>query len=523
MPQRKPLTDLQNGCFARQKVQRTYGKKGKASTALVSKDFFTMAREIEVGVSRLGLSDDRDQDDKENKGSVKPVEETVERVEPTRTSTPDHQAIKAFLKTYSSRPVLSFRAYGKTIDEKCKVKKIGEGTFSSVFALTWKADTGSHNSGSQTSIIKLMPILLPSQVWSEGMTELSELENEVRTLKLMDPIHGFTHYRDVMIVKGSWPDNFLKAFRHYKATHKVNGQAEDPEELFDRTQHYALIEMGDAGKELCKIDRPSIFQIYDIFWSTCIHLAYAEAQIHFEHRDMHVSNICIKPADPAIDRIDVARETVTDMKERPDTILGMTSIAITIIDCTYSRLTLPPEDDPNRGYIFRPIEAEYKYEELRDRIAKKEIPMKTLKEFEEAMQDLTYAKAGKCIEDNHMIAIYEGQQYHPVTGATLQDCEHHVPKTNVCWLGYLITCLLRRAGKTENTKYVAGSNTIAKEVQEDIRNKLIMLRDCVSEGNIKRMPKSAEDVVRIGLENGWLGMAELEAFKARLQEDSEQK
>lgn len=523
MPQRKPLTDLQNGCFARQKVQRTYGKKGKASAALVSKDFFIMAEEIVQGVSRLGLSDDRDQDDKENHRSTRLVEETVAKVESSRKSTPDDEAITTFLKTYSSRPVLSFRAYGKTIDEKCKVKKIGEGTFSSVFALTWKADADSHDSGNQTSIIKLMPIVLPSQVWSEGMTELSELENEVRTLKLMDPIHGFTHYRDVMIVKGNWPDNFLRAFRLYKATHKANGQADDPEEVFDKTQHYALIEMGDAGKELCKIDRPSVFQIYDIFWSTCIHLAYAETQIHFEHRDMHVSNICIKPANPGIDRIDVARETVTDMKERPDTILGMTNIAITIIDCTYSRLTLPPQDDPNRGYIFRSIESEYKYEELRDRIAKKEVPMKTIKEFEEAMQDLAYAKASKCIDDNHMIAVYEGQQYHPVTGATLKDCAHHVPKTNVCWLGYLITCLLQRAGKTERTKYVAESNTVAKEFQEDIRKKLVQLKECVSEGDVKKMLKSAEDVVRIGLENGWLGKAELEAFKARLQEDSEQK
>lgn len=433
-------------------------------------------------------------------------------------ATKDQQTIMDFVKTYSDRGILSFRGYGRTIGEKYNVVKIGEGAYSSVFALDQKDRGESANSkANETTIIKLVPILLPSQSEAEGMTEPGHIASELQTMKIVDPIHGFIRYRGVLVVKGTWPRNFAQAFRNFKLRYKNRAFNEDPETAFDSNQHYALIEMGHAGMEINEIKRPSDFQIYDIFWATCLHLANAEVLVQFEHRDLHVSNVCIKPFDSNDDRIDVEESTVSTMIKKPDTILGMSNTSVTLIDYTFSRVSLPPGFDPEKTANFREffIETE-EYDVLAAQYCRAKLSTSGT-QFEERMQSLAYAKVAKCVNVEHDKAEKEGRLAKPGTGELIDPWARHVPQTNVVWLAYLLTCLTQRAGKVAKTKYIAGSNELAMEIQDEIRGKLRALKGRLLEDDLDLMPRSAADVVRIGVENGWITKADLEAFKNRLE------
>lgn len=567
MSQRMPLTTLHNECFARRKVQRTYGKKGKASAALLgTQDFLKMTHELEKKLAAVSIFEERDPDGKENEEAVELVQDRkqsntgrkktvktkarpkgeekeatfsvhIDTVPSHTDTTPsfdgkkadpsdatsDDQAIASFIEVYANKkPLMSFEDYGNRLNEIFDIKKIGEGTYSSAFALTPKKGVINY----RHTIIKLMPVVLPSEKPYEGMTVLSDVANEAQILSAMDPIHGFVRYRGVTIVKGDWPSSFLEPFRLYNKEHDADTTThDDPTELFDDTQHYALLEMGDAGSELNDLfsegKYTSVFQIYDIFWSVCLHLAHSESLVQFEHRDMHISNICVKPTDPASDRLEVEEPTVADMHEKPDIILGMTNIAVTMIDYTLSRLTLSSKPETTGDNVFRHFIPQNDYDDLKMmyKAAKKPtIPAKLAGIIENWEQDLTYAKMGKCIDANFEKAKQEARRDVSKTTALLAPWEYHVPQVNVCWLGYLLTVLMVRDDKLcKPGKYLAGSNRLARRVQDDIRRKLLAVEKCLKEDDFDKMPKSANDVVRIGVAKGWLNQEEIDAFKSRVE------
>ena len=599
-----PLKLIQNEGLTRQKVQRTYGKKTKAATTMASaKEIFTATCDLEENLQRLTISDGKE--NTVQKGGKEVVEQPTDiisrKVRPKKsynqpsatpqraattttactatksaskdgskrsrvqnlpnsvkcTSEPDpvtgqlsgdDSATQEFASRYSDRNILSFEKYGKTIAKACDVKKVGEGTYSSVFALTRKnsesiprstppqCSDGTTNAGDalySTTILKMMPIAPPSQPDLEGQTLPHHIANELQTMQLMDSVHGFIRYRSLIVVKGTWPSNFLEAFRQFKSTCRKKAENEDPQTAYSEHQYYALIEMEDAGAELSDvIKRPSDFQIYDIFWQTAIHLSIAEAERQFEHRDLHVSNICVKPdiTEECDDggRTDATEATVSTMTESPSMVLGLSNISVTLIDYTFSRLSLPPDSNYNehgtkqtnfRAFVIEGDEY--------DTLLAKSLTFKEQKrignsgeKFEDRMQQLTYAKVAKLVDAAYEQAERDGKDYNATTKRRVAPWEQRVPRSNVCWLGYLLTCLLARAGKTAKTKYVVGSNLVAKAVQDDLRRKMLGLKELLLEEDIDRMLGSAADVVNVGVQKGWLSVEEVSAFKARLEEDS---
>lgn len=600
---RTPLKIIQNEGFTRQKVQRTYGKKTKAATTMASaKQIFTATCDLEEHLQHLTIRDGKENTVQEGEGEVEQptdvmskkvrqkksynqpsttpqtaaittttctatksaskdrskrsrakdlpnsVKCTSETDPLTRQLSEDDSAIQEFASRYSDRNILSFAKYGNTIAKACDVKKVGEGTYSSVFALTRKnsestprsrpsqCSDGSTNAGDalySTTIIKMMPIAPPSQPDLEGQTLPYHIANELQTMRLMDSVHGFIRYRSLIVVKGTWPSNFLEAFRRFKNTCRKKAENEDPQTAYGDNQHYALIEMEDAGAELSDvIKRPSDFQIYDIFWQTAIHLSIAEAERQFEHRDLHVSNICIKP--DVIEecdgnrRIDVTEATVSTMTESPSMVLGLSNISVTLIDYTFSRLTLPADSNyDDHGAKQTNFRAFVIGGDDYDTLLTKSLTSKEQKRignsgerFEDRMQQLTYAKVAKIVDAAYEQAERDGTNYNAPTERRVAPWEQRVPRSNVCWLGYLLTCLLARGGKTAKTKYVVGSNLVAKAVQDDLRRKMLGLKELLLEEDIDRMLGSAADVVNVGVQKGWLSVEEISAFKARLEGDS---
>ena len=110
------------------------------------------------------------------------------------------------------------------------------------------------------------------------------------------------------------------------------------------TQLWAVVEMDDAGCELEKFAWSSIFQIYDIFWGVAMALARAEEYAMFEHRDLHLGNVCIRST-----RGDGCRDPPTelDVARHPSSSgFGISSLETTIIDYSLSRADLLLTDDP---------------------------------------------------------------------------------------------------------------------------------------------------------------------------------
>jgi len=601
MIERAPLKDIQNESFTRQKVQRTYGRRTKAATTMASaKEIFTATCDLEESLQHLTISDEKENAVQQggNDEVGQPIDIMSKKVRPskryiqpstapqiatvtittstttksgseTRSQKPkikkvptrsnsknrsqprsrqvseDDSAIQDLASKYSDRNILSFEKYGNTIAKACDVKKVGEGAYSSVFALTRKnAESTPRSTPSQcsdgsinaedglysTTILKMMPIAPPSQPDLEGQTLPYHIANELQTMQLMDSVHGFIRYRSLIVVKGSWPSNFLEAFRRFKNTCRKKAENEDPATAYGEDQHYALIEMEDAGAELSDvIKRPSDFQIYDIFWQTAIHLSIAEAERQFEHRDLHVSNICIKP--DVVDgtgRIDLSETTASTMTEPPSMVLGLSNISVTLIDYTFSRLSLPADSDHDEHGTQQTNFREFALEgDDYDTLLAKTLTSKEQKRignsgerFEDRMQQLTYAKVAKIVNAAYEQVERDGQNDDAVEERHVAPWEQRVPRSNVCWLGYLLSCLLARAGKTAKTKCVVGSNLVAKAVQDGLRRKMLGLKELLLEEDIGRMLGSAADVVNVGVQKGWLSVEEINAFKARLEEDS---
>jgi len=91
-------------------------------------------------------------------------------------------------------------------------------------------------------------------------------------------------------------------------------------------------------------------------------------------------------------------------------------------------------------------------------------------------------------------------------GRVLQPWDMSWFKTNVCWLGHLLTCLLERAGTGPRTRYVKRSSKLAKEVQDEMRISLTEVKELltVQRDNVNSLPSSATALLALGVEKGWV-------------------
>jgi serine/threonine-protein kinase haspin len=195
-------------------------------------------------------------------------------------------------------------------------------------------------------VFKVVPLRAKSGPGSKKFTSIEEIVSEVKMLKYLDPIPGFARFREIHVVQGRFPESFQNAWDHYKKT-KDDCMNPNPsnKRAYPDTQLWAIIEMDDAGCELEKFAWSSIFQIYDIFWGVAMALARAEEYALFEHRDLHLGNVCIRSTrqdgcmDPPTEQ-DIARHSSSSG-------FGFSSIETTIIDYSLSRAELRLTDDPS--------------------------------------------------------------------------------------------------------------------------------------------------------------------------------
>ncbi|KAL4919910.1 hypothetical protein BDW62DRAFT_199328 [Aspergillus aurantiobrunneus] len=252
------------------------------------------------------------------------------------------------LSSAAAQGIQKFDSWAARAGEMLQVVKLAEGSYGEVFKLKLREDICQKQMSKSKlarlracgdGIFKVVPLRAQSGPGSKKFTSVEEIVAEVKMLKYLDPIPGFARFREIHVVQGRFPEAFQKAWDHYKKT-KDDCLNPNPssKRVYPDSQVWAIIEMDDAGCELEKFSWSSIFQVYDIFWGVAMSLARAEEYALFEHRDLHLGNVCIRSARP--DGRMHAPSDLEIMRQSYSSGFGLSTLETTLIDYSLSRAEL---------------------------------------------------------------------------------------------------------------------------------------------------------------------------------------
>lgn len=337
------------------------------------------------------------------------------------------------LSPIAAQGIQKFRSWASRSADMFDVAKLAEGSYGEVYKLHLReeacravvsksklAKLKSYGDG----VFKVVPLRAKSGPGSKKFTTIDEIVAEVKMLKYLDPIPGFARFREIHVVQGRFPEAFQNAWDHYKKT-KDDCMNPNPsnKRAYPDTQLWAIVEMDDAGCELEKFAWSSIFQIYDIFWGVAMALARAEEYAMFEHRDLHLGNVCIRST-----RADGCMDPPTEhdvTQQSSSSGFGISSLETTIIDYSLSRADLLLTDDP--AGLTEVASSDLDKKQLFDAIGQDE---------DEIMQRNTY---------RYMRAtLYTGC---PIETEKVADIPgiwaEYSPRTNLVWLLFLLQSLFK--------------------------------------------------------------------------------
>ncbi|KAJ5710374.1 hypothetical protein N7488_004530 [Penicillium malachiteum] len=259
------------------------------------------------------------------------------------------------LSPLASQSIQKFSTWASRSATMFDVEKLAEGSYGEVYKLRLREE-GTRPAVSKSKLAKLtaygdgvfkvVPLRAQRGLGSKKFTTIDEIASEVKMLKYLDPIPGFARFREIHVVQGRFPDSFQSAWDYYKET-RDDCLNPDPanKKAYPDTQLWAIVEMDDAGCELEKFSWSSVFQIYDIFWGVAMALARAEEYALFEHRDLHLGNVCIRSK-----RSNGSMDPPTDMeiaRRNSPSGFGISALETTIIDYSLSRAELRLADLPD--------------------------------------------------------------------------------------------------------------------------------------------------------------------------------
>ncbi|MCJ1295711.1 hypothetical protein MMC34_007275 [Xylographa carneopallida] len=368
-----------------------------------------------------------------------------------------------------SGTVENFQAWTDVRMPSLKMQKIGEGSFGEVYRAA---------SGGETVIIKIIPLNARKGRGSRTFTSIEAAANEIQLLEKMQRIPGFVEFRGACVLQGYMPSQIVKEWNNYKVQGRTV-ESRDPNKriAYSENQLWLVIEMSDAGTNLnpghylpCAIkcykpgDRYlSVHRSWDIFWQIVRALAKAEVYAEFEHRDLHLGNICARNIGTQDDKEDL---TLVPSAEPTPVSLDNTGVQVTIID--YSLARAIADEDRILSYDFMKNDSLLRGE-----------------------GDLQYD-------------IYR----YMAEAIGKKNSKEFVPKTNVLWLSYLITKLLDvTAELSEEAKFEEmGRVTVTakmKAILEEVRE----ITDVSRRQNW--VLRSAGDLLELGTCNRWFSVEEI--------------
>ncbi|KAF2469299.1 uncharacterized protein BDR25DRAFT_229081 [Lindgomyces ingoldianus] len=289
--------------------------------------------------------------------------------------------VSPLLSLSDRRAIISFEQWSSELDPYFEVTKIAEASFGEVYRLTVKS--AMPNSPSE-SVLKIMAMRSPPDAplpsnRDEGKrtrrkadavqekkrekaareekdqwkSYVDQIQSEVQLLQNLNPIPGFTNFRELTVLKGRPSLSFSNAWRTWNRSRPRSKKSVFPDPSkktsYDDTQLWAVVEMQDAGTDCERLMErggiSTIWEVWDVFWGVCLSVAKAEEGCRFEHRDLHLENVCIRSSQ-SID--DISSPVVKNPLKRK---LGFTSLETTVIDYTLSRADIINTAEP---HIRRP-------------------------------------------------------------------------------------------------------------------------------------------------------------------------
>lgn len=288
---------------------------------------------------------------------------------PTPEPTPERddiytQYVSPLLPYSDARRITTFEQWSSELEPLFEITKIAEASFSEVYRLSAiSATTGLR----EESVLKVVALktppeeLLPCQKSERAVRDMEgqmvkELEireeknwykshvadvlSEVKLLQNLSYIPGFTNFRDLTVLQGRPSSAFNNAWKAWNKTRPRNKKSYFPDPSkktsYEDTQLWAVVEMQDAGMDCEKLMEAeglsTIWEIWDVFWGVCLSVAKAEEACQFEHRDLHMGNICVRSS--RCSKNHVLQPIIKDPLRRK---FRFTGLETTVIDYTLSR------------------------------------------------------------------------------------------------------------------------------------------------------------------------------------------
>lgn len=257
----------------------------------------------------------------------------------------------------SNHNISTYEEWSEQIGEHFNITKIAEASFGEVYRLSLREQIPqlSRNDESVFKVIPLKPPeeLLPKEARkrtvalrrAEAMSSPEDVASEIKLLQRMTSVPGFTNFRDVRVLCGRPPNALIDAYKsyntHQKAQRKDLSIFPDPakQSSYSKDQLWAVIEMQDAGTDLERYVESgachTVWSVWDVFWQVVLSMAKGEEEAEFEHRDLHLGNICVRDPDHSARSRKLHQQTI-DPKRK----FGFTQVETTIIDYTISRCIL---------------------------------------------------------------------------------------------------------------------------------------------------------------------------------------
>ncbi|OQN96713.1 hypothetical protein B0A48_17137 [Cryoendolithus antarcticus] len=269
----------------------------------------------------------------------------------------------------TAHDICCFTDWASQLAEHFLLSKIAEASFGEVYRLTLRPDLPFDSPTStlrdQESVLKVIALKAPADTIprakrerekalkkAAAMSKPEDVASEVRLLQRMTSIPGYTNFRDVRVLSGRPGEPFINACKSYNADQKAAKKDmsifPDPAKKgsYSDEQLWAVIEMQDAGTDLERLvergECSDIWTIWDVFWQTVIALAKGEEAAEFEHRDLHLGNICVRESGPGGEATEVNVSKT----------LGFTGTEATLIDYTISRASLASSGDNGNEVAF---------------------------------------------------------------------------------------------------------------------------------------------------------------------------
>ena len=291
------------------------------------------------------------------------VVQTTQVLSPVRSQP---VALDAATATYLN-PLLSLKhvqphveAFAPWLAARCAglaLAKIGEGSFGEVYRAAHPSDTPiSGATSSSTAILKLVPLNAPRGPNSRCFTAVAAAAAEVHLLQRMQRVPGFVAFRGACVLRGAMPARLGELWAEFQRGSTRTVASRDPrgKKAYPSTQLWLLIEMADAGRSLeaGEYEPPSkdgprrrddvgprlleVRRTWDIWWQVVKAVAKAEVYAEFEHRDLHLGNICAKDPPGCAGR-DCEDLEMVDEDSPVRFPLHETGVEVTVIDYTLSR------------------------------------------------------------------------------------------------------------------------------------------------------------------------------------------